>query len=183
MTTDSSIDLLVIGGGMAGLAAAARAAQAGSSVVLVEKAPRAGGSAEFAGFIWTVPDIDVMRKVNPDGDPELAQRLVAGYPDAVDWVHSLGVEVKDPVTVLGYGRGCQTDMPQLLSTCERLIRETAGCEILFGATTDRLLLEDGAVCGAEIVTAAGESRSIRAHWTLLATGGFGGDPQLRERHI
>jgi succinate dehydrogenase/fumarate reductase flavoprotein subunit len=183
MTTDSRIDLLVIGGGMAGLAAAARAAQAGASVVLVEKAPRAGGSAEFAGFIWTAPNIDVMREVNPDGDSALAERLITAYPDAIDWVRALDVDVKEPVTVLGYGRGCQTDMPQLLSTCERLIRQTNGCEILFGATTERLLLEHGMVCGAKIVTAAGESRSIAAQWTLLATGGFGGDPQLREHHI
>lgn len=46
------VDLLVLGGGMAGLAAAARAAQDGASVVLVEKPPRTGGSAEYAGFIW-----------------------------------------------------------------------------------------------------------------------------------
>jgi succinate dehydrogenase/fumarate reductase flavoprotein subunit len=183
MTTDSPVDLLVIGGGMAGLAGAARAAQAGASVVLVEKAPRAGGSAEFAGFIWTAPTLDVMRDVNPDGDPALAERLISGFPDAIEWVRALGVDVKDPVTVLGYGRGCQTDMPQLLSTCERLVRDADRCEILFGATTERLLIEDGAVSGAEIITADGDSRSIRAHWTLLATGGFGGDPQLRERHI
>ena len=45
------VDLLVLGGGMAGLAAAARAAQDGASVVLVEKL-RTGGSAEYAGFTW-----------------------------------------------------------------------------------------------------------------------------------
>jgi phytoene dehydrogenase-like protein len=39
------IDLLVIGGGLAGLSAAARAAQYGASVVVVEKGPSLGGSA------------------------------------------------------------------------------------------------------------------------------------------
>jgi succinate dehydrogenase/fumarate reductase flavoprotein subunit len=177
------VDLLVLGAGMAGLAAAAHAAREGASVVLVEKAPRVGGSAEYAGFLWTAPTLEVMREINPDGDPSLAARLVEGYPDAMDWVRSLGVEVKEPVTVLGYGRGSQTDMPHLLSNCERLVRYTDGCEILLGTHTERLLVEDGRVYGAEVVTASAEHRSINARFTVLATGGFGGDPELRERHI
>ena len=177
------IDLLVLGGGMAGLAAGARAAQEGASVVLVEKAPRVGGSAEYAGFIWTAPTIEVMREVNPGGDPALAERLVEGYPAAIEWVRSLGVEVEDPVAVLGYGRGCQTDMPQLLGACERLIRQRDDCEVLVGTDTRRLLIEDGRVCGAELALASGERRAVRARSTLLATGGFGGSAQLRERHI
>jgi succinate dehydrogenase/fumarate reductase flavoprotein subunit len=178
-----SVDLLVLGAGMAGLAAAARAAQAGASVTLVEKAAQSGGSAQYAGFIWTAPTLEVMRAVNPRGDPALAARLVEGYPAAMDWVRSLGVEVKPPVTVLGYGRGCQTDMPQLLSACERLVRDGDGGETVFGARTQRLLIEDGRVCGAEITTASGSHRRIRARVTVLATGGFGGDADLRARHI
>jgi glycine/D-amino acid oxidase-like deaminating enzyme len=93
---EQPIDLLVLGGGMAGLAAAAPAAQSGASVVLVEKAPRTGGSAIYAGFIWTAPTLEVMREINPRGDPALAARLVDGYPDAIEWVRSLGVEVRAP---------------------------------------------------------------------------------------
>jgi succinate dehydrogenase/fumarate reductase flavoprotein subunit len=177
------IDLLVLGGGMAGLAAAARAAQAGASVVVVEKAPRPGGSAVYAGFIWTAPTLDVMREINPGGDELLASRLVDGYPTAIDWVRSLVVEVGTPVAVLGYGRWSQTDMPQLLATCERIVRQTSGCEILVGTRTHSLLVHDGRVCGAEVVNASGEHREINARHTLLATGGFGGDPSLRERHL
>lgn len=60
---------------MAGLSAAARVAAEGDSVVLVEKADRVGGSARFAGFVWTAPTIEELRRVNPDGDPELAEAL------------------------------------------------------------------------------------------------------------
>jgi succinate dehydrogenase/fumarate reductase flavoprotein subunit len=178
-----SVDLLVLGGGMAGLTAAARAAQSGASVVLVEKAPRTDGSALYAGFIWTAPTREVMRRINPDGDPELAGRLVDGYPAAMDWVRSLGVDVRSPVTVLGYGQGCQTDMPQLLAACERPLRDASGCEIRLDTAPERLLVHDGRVCGAEVVSAVGRRSRIEARSTLLATGGFGGDPELRERHI
>jgi succinate dehydrogenase/fumarate reductase flavoprotein subunit len=178
-----TVDLLVLGGGMAGSAAAARAAQDGASVVLVEKAAATGGSAVYAGFVWTAPTVDVMRAVNPDADPALSAAVVQGWAPALDWVRSLGVEVGDPVTVVGFGRGCQTDIPGLLMACAAIVREADGCELLVRTRTERLLVEDGAVCGAELVAADGERRTIRARETLLATGGFGGDPELRERYI
>jgi succinate dehydrogenase/fumarate reductase flavoprotein subunit len=177
----SIVDLLVFGGGMAGMSAAARASSHGASVVLVEKGPAIGGSAMYAGFIWTAPTVAVMREVNPDADPALSAQVVEHYGEAMDWVRSLGVHVADPVTVLGYGRGSQTDMANYLLACERLVREHG--EVLTGSSARRLLFEDGAVAGAEIANAAGETRVIRARSTLLATGGFGGDPALRVEHI
>jgi succinate dehydrogenase/fumarate reductase flavoprotein subunit len=177
------IDLLVIGGGLAGVSTAARAAQDGASVTVVEKGPSLGGSAVYAGFLWTAPTLEVMREVNPDGDPDLAARLVTGYDDAIEWVRALGVSVKDPVTVLGYGRGVETDTTGLIAACERVVREASDTEILLGARVAELVRSHGRVRGAEIVTADGEQRRIEARSTLLATGGFGGDPELRERHI
>ena len=173
----SEIDLLVLGGGMAGMSAAACAAADGASVVLVEKGDAIGGSAAYAGFIWTAPTLDVMREVNPDADPALAARLVEGYAGALDWVRSLGAHVAEPVTVLGYGRGCATDMANYLMACDRLVRERG--EVLVRSNVPRLIVEAGAVVGAEVESASGERRLIRARSTLLATGGFGGDPALR----
>ena len=101
--SDSSdpVDLLVFGGGMAGMSAAARAAHDGVSVVLVEKGPAIGGSAIYAGFIWTAPTVEVMQEVNPQADPRLANRVVEGYSESLDWVRSLDVHFGEPVTVLG----------------------------------------------------------------------------------
>src|SRR5579871_4106007 len=99
MSESDSVDLLVFGGGMAGMSAAARACSDGASVILVEKGPAIGGSAMYAGFIWTAPTVDVMREVNPDADPVLAAEVVERYPEALDWVRSLDVHVADPVTV------------------------------------------------------------------------------------
>src|SRR4051794_22384331 len=166
---------------MAGLSAAARAAGGGARVALVEKAPAIGGSAAYAGFIWTAPSVEVMRRVNPDAAPRLADRVVEKYAEGLDFVRSLDVHVAEPVTVLGYGRGCATDMANYLLACERLVRDRG--EVVLGATVPRLLVEDGAVVGAEVETSAGERREIRATHTLLATGGFGGDAELRAELI
>src|SRR3954447_6633491 len=182
MTSDS-IDLLVLGGGIAGMAAATYAAQQGASVVLVEKAPAVGGSAQWAGFLWTAPTVEVMREINPDGDPALGARVVNGYEPAIEWVQSVGVDMKEYVPVLGYGRGRQTDIAGLISTCERLLRRGDRSEVLLNTRTERLLTRDGRVVGAEVVTGEGARRTLNASFTLLATGGFGGDPDLRRQRI
>src|SRR3954471_16515396 len=108
---------------MAGLSAAARAAGDGARVVLVEKGTAIGGSAAYAGFIWTAPSVEVMREVNPDAEPRLADRVVEKYAEGMDFVRSLDVHVAEPVTVLGYGRGSATDMANYLLACERIVRE------------------------------------------------------------
>src|SRR5438270_7236809 len=98
MSESDSVDLLVVGGGMAGMSAAARACSDGASVILVEKGAAIGGSAMYAGFIWTAPTVEVMRTVNPDADPVLSARVVEDYAEALDWVRSLDVAVAEPVT-------------------------------------------------------------------------------------
>lgn len=176
------VDLLVIGGGMAGLSAAAKVAHEGGSVVLLERAERPGGSARLAGFVWTAPTLDELRRVDPDGDPELARALLEGFAEGVAWIDSLGVECRPPVPVLGFGRGHQIDTNHYLDTCERLVRDRGG-EVLTGTETRTLVTEDGVVKGAECVLPDGSVRRIDAAWTLLATGGFQGDPALRAEHI
>jgi hypothetical protein len=86
------------------------------------------------------------------------------------------------VTLLGFRRGSGTDMANLLLTYGRMVRAAARCEVLLGATTERLLIEDGQVWWAQVVTSEGERRQIRARSTLR-TGGFGGDPELRARAL
>ena len=172
------VDLLVLGGGMAGLSAAAWAARQGRTVVLVEKA-ELGGNARHAGFLWTAPSVEALREAVPEGDPKLAERLIEGFGPAVDWVRSLGVEVQEAVPVLRFGRGHQTSILNYLRACELAIRESPGCEIILPGEAERLLVEDGAVRGAVIAEPSGELREIRAGSTLLATGGFHAARELR----
>lgn len=176
----TDIDLLVIGGGMAGLTAAARAATAGARVVLVEKAEAAGGSAQYAGYVWTAESLERMREVNPDGDPELAEVVTEGIGDGLDWIRSLGVQVAAPVVVLGYGRGCQTDLVSYITACLSILRRDA--TVLTSATTTGLISDAEGVHGA-IINVDGREIEIRSRATLLATGGFGGSPELRAQRI
>lgn len=175
-------DLLVIGGGMAGLTAGARAARDGARVVVAERAPILGGSAAFAGFVWTTPTFEAWRSVNPGGDPELGRVLVNGFADGVDFVRSVGADCGPAVTVLRYGRGHRVDTHGYIRACAEILH-AAGAEVLTGVRIRSLIAGEGGVCGAECVLADGTVRRIEARWTLLATGGFQADPELRAEHI
>src|SRR4029453_7582350 len=129
------------------------------------------------------PTYEALREAIPDGDPALARELVEGFAPAVEWIRSLGIEVQPAVTVLRFGRGHQIQMPNFLHTCEVTIRDDPRSDLLLGADTERLIVEDGAVRGAVVRPASGETRELRAENTLLATGGFGGDPDLRAELI
>lgn len=171
------LDLLVIGAGMAGLTAAAKASSQGRRVLVVEVSDDVGGSARYAGYAWTAPSREVMDQVNPGGDDVLKHALVDRFSAGVDWIRSTGVDVMDPVPILGFGRGHQFDTNHYVDTCRRLVTERGG-EIRLRTGTRRLLIEDGRVVGAEIEASDGTLEEVRAAWTLLATGGFQGDQAL-----
>lgn len=170
------MDLLVIGAGMAGLTAAARAARDGRRVLVVETGDDVGGSARFAGYAWTAPSRDVMDDVNPHGDEALRHAVVDRFAEGVEWIRSVGVDVQDAVPVLGFGRGHQFDTNQYVDLCRRIVTD-AGGEVHLRTQASRLLTENGRVVGAGLTGPEG-TQQVRASWTLLATGGFQGDPEL-----
>jgi succinate dehydrogenase/fumarate reductase flavoprotein subunit len=176
------LDLLVIGGGMAGLTAAANAARHGLSVVLVEVGTDVGGSGRYAGYIWTAPTREVMEEQNPGGDRELRDAVVDDFADAVAWIDSTGVQTGQAQRILPFGVGHKLDTNLYLDTCRKLI-EQAGGEVWLQATPSDLLEADGAVVGARVMTSDGRSSELRARCTLLATGGFQGSTQLREELV
>jgi len=170
-------DLLVIGAGMAGLTAAAKATREGSKVLVVEVSGDVGGSARFAGYAWTAPSRDVMDTVNPLGDETLRHALVDRFADGVAWIRSVGVDVHDAVPILGFGRGHQFDTNQYVDLCRRLVTDGGG-EVRLHTQTRRLLVSSRRIVGAELAASDGTVEEVHAEWTLLATGGFQADPKL-----
>ena len=176
---DLSPDLLVIGGGMAGLTAAARASRDGQRVTVVEISSDVGGSGRFAGYIWTAPSDAVMDEQNPDGDEALKRALVERFDAAVDWIRSTGVEAGPSQRILSFGQGHGFDTNQYVDTCRRIVTESGG-QVLLSTTTEELLVDHGAVAGARLRLPTNEVVEVRARNTVLATGGFQADPALRE---
>lgn len=172
-------DLLVIGGGMAGLAAGAAAAQAGARVTVVEKDSAPGGSAALsAGIVWTAPDFETLRRVVPGGDAALGEALIDGFWPGVDWVRSLGVSVSERWEgQMGFGSAVRVDIDALFAAWQGEIASSGGA-VKFESPARKLITDRGGrVSGAWVDTPDGP-REIGAHAVLLATGGFQGDPEL-----
>src|SRR5262245_55875900 len=97
---------------MAGLAAAARAAERGAEDAVDEKGPGHGGrAAPSAGILGTARDFRTLRRIVPGGDPELGRALVDGFEPAVDWIRSAGVFVSEPWEgQFGFGSAVRVDV-------------------------------------------------------------------------
>ena len=176
-------DILVLGGGMAGHTAAARAARLGARVILLEKAPDFGGNAVLSGTsLWTAPTLEVLRERAPAGDFQLARRIVDGYDDAIAWVASTGVELGAPRHVLGYGRGFRFDVVSYFKRCRQIVTDNGGWA-LTGVATDRLLLDGGGRVSGAVVSSADGEFEIEAGAVILATGGFQASAELRRRYF
>jgi succinate dehydrogenase/fumarate reductase flavoprotein subunit len=173
-------DLLVIGGGMAGLSAGARASEAGARVIVVEKAPRFGGSAIYSGgYVWTVPD---QRSFSPyAGASGLSSVVIDDFAEAIAWLRKGEFIVSRPVTVLS-GRGYLIDIRNYLNHCVSTIK-SAGGHVVLETTVSRLTTgASGQIVGATTSHRDGDLE-IRAAWTILATGGAQGSPSLRAKLI
>ena len=117
-TTDMSqpsTDL--VGDEPAGLAAANRAVDLAGRVLLLEKGSEVGGSAALsAGILWTAPDVEVGRRIQPDGDPLLTRLVIEGYEQAVADVRAAGVTVSPEWRDhLEWGRACKIDLADLFA--------------------------------------------------------------------
>jgi L-aspartate oxidase len=98
----ASFDVLVVGSGASGLAAAVSAAHAGANVALATKTTlQACNSAKAQGGIQAAfgeddsPEIhaeDVMRSSHDTADPRLVEILTTEAPSAIHWLEELGVE-------------------------------------------------------------------------------------------
>ncbi|HLY87860.1 MAG TPA: FAD-dependent oxidoreductase [Acetobacteraceae bacterium] len=177
------LDLLVIGGGMAGLSAAAWSAERGLHVTVVEKSDQLGGSASMAGYVWTAASADALMSEVPGVDADMGRALVSEIGEGVEWIQSLGVNCHKPITMLRFGRGVPVDMPGYIRACDGVIQHSPHGKLLVSAQTERLLLEEGAVVGAEVRPSDGSVQPLRARFTLLATGGYQNDRALSAQLI
>lgn len=174
-------DLVVLGGGMAGMTAAGRAAEAGANVVVIEKSTDIGGSALMSGgFVWTTNSVRHMAYFD-DGDPCFHELIIDTYPKVIDWFRSRGVHMNDCQSVL-FGRGYQIDMLDYLKKSE-LVVEKAGGYVARATTVTRLLSDDDGGISGLIATHSDGQIEIACKAIILATGGYQANPELRALYI
>ena len=182
MARQERTDVLVVGGGMAGLCAAITALEKGAKVLVLEKGTRHGGSMWLSnGLIWTFTNHAQVRKEIPDGHEALQDFLVDGLPDSLDWLVSQGVELEPERSFQWYGRGRLSNPAQMSPALVMRVKALGG-RILLGTAMQSLRTKDGTVTGLLGIDATG-ALEVQADSVILATGGFQGNTELVARYI
>ena len=181
-------DVVVAGGGMGGLTAACSAQEAGARTVLLEKAPRIGGSAAASGgTIWCATDLAGWLSVQPGGDPALGRALIASFFEGIPWLRRQGVDLAEQSLDTPYRfrrviYACQPDAATAMTALADRFTAIGG-KIIAGTGLRDLLLDDqGAVSGVRALGRAGFA-TVTTRAVVLATGGFQGSPELRARYL
>lgn len=173
-------DLVVIGGGMAGMTAAATAAESGARVIVIEKSAAIGGSAALSGgYVWTATSQESLAR-HDDGDPALHRVVIEEYPHVMAWMRGRDIAMGPPVRAL-HGRGYQIDMQAHLTQAQLAVEKADGMVALETVVTS-ILTENGAVTGVMTHHDDGDMRISCPH-VLVATGGFQNNAEWRARHI
>ncbi|MEU8341031.1 FAD-dependent oxidoreductase [Spirillospora sp. NPDC048832] len=205
-------DVVVVGGGGAGLCTAIEAAAGGASVLLIEKRPALGGmlhiaNGEISGAgtrrqaergIEDDPRAhwrDVMRLSHGKADPDLSWETVSRQGGTVDWLEGLGFDFHPDTPALVHGHevyaaprtywGVEQGRSMLRVLEQELLRwvDAGAVRLVTGARVTGALVEDGRVVG---VTASRDGDGdFTAHGgaVVLATGGYDANRELRNRFL
>lgn len=194
-------DVAVVGGGIAGLAAALAAAEEGARAVLLEKAPAAerGGNTRFADAQIRFPHEadeycartytpeqfrdDLMRLSRGRANRELVDVLAAEAAPTVEWLSGLGVQWEPgyPHTA-GYRRSPVAGGQGLVDLLYRRA-EGRGVAVSYQTPAQELLLDQGRrVVGVRALSADGLI-DVRAPGTVLASGGFQANAEMRVAYL
>jgi fumarate reductase flavoprotein subunit len=199
-------DVVVVGGGGAGLAAAIEARKAGREVLLLEKNPALGGSTAWSigSITATATPHQIRRGIKdcpadhwadmPAFAGELAPRdndvlrriLCDEVPHAFRWLMDCGVRFYGPVAEPPHRKPrMHTVLPNSGSYIYHLQRRARrlGVHILTNTRAEALISEGGRVCGVRC-GAAGGPREFRARGgVVLAAGDFTNSAELKARFM
>lgn len=187
-------DIVVVGGGAAGLSAGLTAVQSGKSVILLEKTGVVGGASAMAGAgtmatgsTWQKEDgyedspeqlvEDMMANGHNKNDRSTVELFANTIGKAFDWlVAEDGAAVPyqrsgDPArSYSGVGRGAGV----CKSLADKYVAE--GGTLMTSTRATELIVSDGVVTG---VKAEGDKAyTINAKAVILATGGYGANDEL-----
>lgn len=200
-TIEAETDLLIIGAGGAGLTAANSALENGVEDVLVlEKlASFAGASAVAGGLAGGDSDLqrsfgltddtpekifmDIMKGGGFSNNPELTWLWSNEMGPTIDWlIKDMGVPIENQFSNFPehsvqrsyYVTGGSGKMLNILADKFK----SAGGTIMMETEAKSLIMDGDTVVGAVAVDNNGNTINIKANKTILATGGYGNNPEM-----
>ncbi len=199
-TETLNADVVVIGAGGSGLAAAVTAAEAGARVIVFEKQPYTGGSSNFFEGVFAVESAmqreryigitrdEAFQKIMDFNHWRANPRLVRAFVDesakTVEWLQKEGVEFTGPTinypdgprvyhVIKGYGKA-------LIKALTARAQEK-GVDIRLSTPAVKLVKENGRIVGV-IAEKGGKPVEARAKAVIIATGGYGNNKEWIKKY-
>lgn len=198
--TQESTDVLVIGGGGAGISAAISAAENGATVILLEKMDMLGGATILSSgkmpaagtslqeergvtdTVWALAN-DILRPSNHSVREELVYTAGKCAKEIIEWTASMGVNWSLDET-LYYGQTnyrmhtAENAGNGLTTTMIDYMNQQDAITTLTGTEALGLIVDDeGSVLGAYTSDTAYLAGNV-----VLATSGFGNNPEMIEKY-
>jgi fumarate reductase flavoprotein subunit len=200
MAAERDVDVVIVGSGAAGLAAALTARQRGAGSVLVaESEGVVGGSSRLSGGLIMGAETRYQKALGIEDDAEamfhdymqlngwnvdagVVRRFTELAGPTVEWLGDLGVEYYDTMVFGGEERVPRVHVPigrgqAVVDILARHCRD-AEVDVALGQRVNRLLTDAGTVTGV----AVGDD-AITAGAVVIATGGFGSSPEMLAEHF
>ena len=212
-TFDESYDIVVVGGGFAGLAAAYAAVESGAETTLVEKLSTTGGNSSINGgqyAAWTssiAAEFQEKFNLEPDtaenhiqdtliggdlmGQPELVETMVYAGAAYFDLLLENGLVVRDVLARPGghYSYRMYVTENQVgsdITNLQREMLERTEADIQLDTKMVEIYRtrdDDNRVVGIRVATPDGYKTIEAKEGVILATGGFGANLDMRKVQV
>jgi fumarate reductase flavoprotein subunit len=201
---DITTDIVIIGSGGAGLTAAIEATNAGAEVIVVEKNGFMGGNTNYAtggmnaaGTKYQEVDgikdsaelyySDTMKGGKNLNNPELLKVMTEKSAETLYWLETLGADLSEvgasggqSVNRIHKGPGGMPVGTHLMNIFDQQI-DKLGIEVKLYTKAVEILSAENKVTGIKVENKDGNSYNINAKAVILASGGFGANPELVEK--
>ena len=194
-------DVVIVGSGGAGLAAAIQAHDEGAHVVIIEKMPTIGGNTIKASVGMNAAETrfqkikgiedskelfyeETLKGGKFKNNRELLREFVELAPEAIEWLAAKEIELND-ITITGGMSIDRTHRPEdrsavggfLISGLVKNVNKR-DIEVLLETSVAEILYENGAVTGVKVVDEYNDSRILNAKSVIVATGGFSANREM-----
>ena len=202
-TIEMTTDVVVVGGGAAGMAATVRLEQLGKNVILLEKASFLGGAISVSGGNQVVMGSKLQAEAGVTDDsvdsmvedfmknganlnvPELLNLYAENVGETTDWLNEdcgIAFDMEGGLHQLGeYSHNRELAYVgggAGFAASMREAVEKSGATVLLSTRAQSLNVEDGKVTGVTAQANEGTTYVITAENVILATGGYGASDTL-----